>query len=198
VSEWFLVMVARVFAVEKDSLSCLSSTEISRVCGNMVYLVLGETIMGSLESTIAGILGLLISGVAFWAALRLLRMRPILDRWATVNGTVTERGTFVPTEPDLTVPGFRHSPLVRYEYQVGGQTFVSDRIHPKRLVAPARNHLKWAEKRAASFPNEVLVHYNPENPSESFLERMPSSTAYLFFLGGLLALMYAVVILVTR
>jgi hypothetical protein len=125
-------------------------------------------------------------------------MRPILDRWATVNGTVVERGTFVPTESDLTVPFFRHSPLVRYQYQVNGETFSSDRIHPKRLVAPARNSLQWAEKRAASFPNEVLVHYNPENPSESFLERVPSSTVYLFFIGGLLALMYAVVLLVTR
>ena len=164
----------------------------------MVYLVLGETIMGSLESTIAGILGLFIGGVAFWAALRLLRMRLVLDRWTTVNGVVVERGTFVPTESDLTVPFFRHSPLVRYQYQVNGETLSSDRIHPKRLVAPARNSLRWAEKRAASFPNEVLVHYNPANPSESFLERVPNSTAYLFFLGGLLAFMYGVMLLVTR
>ena len=154
--------------------------------------------MGSLEATIAGTLGLLISGVAFWAALRFLRARPILDRWNTVSGTVIERGTFVPTEPDLSVPFFRYSPLVRYEYQVGGQTFVSDRIYPKRLVAPARNSLQWAEKRANSFGNEVLVHYNPENPSESFLERVPSSTVYLYFFAGLMALMYGVVLLVTR
>lgn len=154
--------------------------------------------MGSLEATIAGTLGLLISGVAFWAAFRFLKERPILNRWNTVQGMVVERGTFVPTEPDLTVPFFRHSPLVRYEYQVDGQTFVSDRIHPKRLVAPSRNSLGWAEKRANSFPNEVLVHYNPADPTESFLEHVPNSTVSLYFLGGFLPLIYGIMLLVTR
>jgi Protein of unknown function (DUF3592) len=154
--------------------------------------------MGSLEATIAGILGLLISGVAFWAAFRFLKERPILNRWNTVQGRVVERGTFVPAEPDLTVSFFRHSPLVRYEYQVDGQTFVSDRIHPKRLVAPARNSLQWAEKRANSFGNEVLVHYNPADPNESFLEHVPNSTVSLYFLGGFLPLIYGIMLLVTR
>ncbi len=154
--------------------------------------------MGYLESTIAGIFGLLLGGVAFWAGFRLFTQRSVLDRWNTVSGKVIERGTFVPTEADLTVPFFRHSPLVRYEYQVGGQRFVSDRIHPKRLVAPARNSLGWAEKRANSFPNEVLVHYNPADPTESFLEHVPNSTVYLYFFGGFLPLIYGMMLLVTR
>jgi uncharacterized membrane protein YkgB len=154
--------------------------------------------VGSLEAIIAGTLGLLISGVAFWAAFRFLKTRPMLNRWNTVTGIVVERGTFVPTEADLTVPFFRHSPLVRYEYQVAGQTLVSDRIHPKRLVSPARNSLKWAQKRANSFPDEVLVHYNPADPTESFLEHVPNSVVSLYFLGGFLALLYGIMILATR
>jgi hypothetical protein len=154
--------------------------------------------MSSVESSLSGVLALLFSGVAFWLAFRLFKARPVLNRWNTVNGIVIERGTVVPTDPDLTVPFFRHAPLVRYEYQVNGQKYVNDRIYPKRLVAPARNTLTWAEKRANSFPNEILVHYNPANPSESFLENAPVSTVFLFFFAGFIPLLYGIMMLVTQ
>ena len=58
--------------------------------------------MGALERIVAATLGLLIGGVAFWAAFRFLKARSILKRWHTVTGMVVKRGTFVPNEPDLS------------------------------------------------------------------------------------------------
>jgi hypothetical protein len=82
---------------------------------------------------------------------------------------VIERGTYEPNVPMSGPPAFRHAPLVRYAYRVADRELVSDVIHPKRIQLPQHNTLKWATRKASSFPDDVIVHYNPEDPSESYL-----------------------------
>ena len=122
-----------------------------------------------MENLIAGCFGMLIGVVGVWTGFKQLRNRTVLQNWKTVTGRVIERGTYVPQFAMLSVPAFRHAPLVKYRYTVDGKEFVSSSIHPDRIQRPQHNTIKWARQKAEKFADEVVVHYNPENASESYL-----------------------------
>jgi hypothetical protein len=98
----------------------------------------------------------------------------------------------------LSTPAFRHAPLVKYVYQVDGKEFVNDCIRPRRIQLPEHNTKKWAQKKAESFADEVTVHYNPADPSESFLVQTPKTTLYIVLGGSCLVLMVGVIFLATK
>ncbi len=131
---------------------------------------------------ISSAFSLLIGTVGLWAGVKQLRNRTKLNHWPTTKGRVIERATFQPDIPALGPPAYRHSPLVKYVYQVSGKEFTNDRIRPKRIQQPQHNTRKWAQKTANSFADEVTVHYNPEDPSESFL--VQTSRAMLYIVCG--------------
>ena len=106
-----------------------------------------------------------------------------------------ERGTFQPDIPALGPPAFRHSPLVKYVYQVAGKEFINDRIRPKRIQQPQHNTKKWAQKMAESFPAKVSVHYNPEDPSESFLVQTSRAMLYIVVAASCLAILFGLLFL---
>jgi hypothetical protein len=135
-----------------------------------------------MERIISAAFSFLIGTVGLWAGVKQLRNRTNLNHWPTTKGRVIERGTFQPDIPALGPPAFRHSPLVRYVYQVSGKEFTNDRIRPKRIQQPQHNTRKWAQKKAESFADDVTVHYNPEDPSESFL--VQTSRAMLYIVCG--------------
>jgi hypothetical protein len=135
-----------------------------------------------MERFISAAFAFLIGTVGLWAGVKQLRNRTKLNHWPTTKGRAIERGTFQPDIPALGPPAFRHSPLVRYVYQVSGKEFINDRIRPKRIQQPQHNTKRWAQKKAESFPDEVTVHYNPEDPSESFL--VQTSRAMLYIVCG--------------
>lgn len=135
-----------------------------------------------MERIISGAFALLIGTVGLWAGFKQLRNRTKLNRWPTTKGRVIERGTYLPNVPSTGPPAFRHAPFVKYVYQVLGEEFTSDYIRPKRIQLPQHNTKKWAQKKAESFPDEVIVHYNPEDPSESFL--VQTSLAMLYLVCG--------------
>ena len=122
-----------------------------------------------MESLIAGIFGLLLGVVGLWTGIKQLKNRGRFSHWKTTQGKVIERGTYEPNAPMLGPPAFRHAPLVRYAYRVNDRELVNDAIHPKRIQRPQHNTLKWAKRKASSFSDDVIVHYNPEDPSESYL-----------------------------
>jgi hypothetical protein len=142
-----------------------------------------------MEKIATAAFSLLIGVVGIWTALARLRDRRELARWPTARGRVTERGTFVPQNVGGGPPAFRHAPLVRYAYTVGGREFSGDSINPKRVQLPTTGSLGWAERRAASFADEVTVRYNPADPAESFLEQTPKRRLYLVIVGSCLALL---------
>lgn len=143
-----------------------------------------------MESIIAGVFCLLIGIVGLWTGLRALKTRRALDRWPTTTGQIIERGTFTPDYASGP-PAFRHAPLVKYVYRVGDQDFVNDRVQPKRIQQPRHNTEAWAQKRARKFPDHVIVHYNPEDPSESFLVQTSKKTLYLIITASSLAILFS-------
>jgi len=143
-----------------------------------------------MESILAGAFCLLIGTVGLWTGLRAVRIRAALDHWPTTSGRVVERGTF---KPDYASgpPAFRHAPLVKYVYKVAANEFSNDRIHPKQIQQPRHNTLEWAQKRAQSFPDNVTVHYNPADPSESFLVQTPRKLLYIVIGASSLVILYS-------
>jgi len=143
-----------------------------------------------MESIIAGAFGLLVGIVGLWTGLRALKTRKQLERWPTTTGRVIERGTFTPDYASGP-PAFRHAPLVKYVYQVDGKDFVNDRLQPKQIQQPRHNTEAWAQKRAAEFPADVIVHYNPADPAESFLVQTSKKILYLVIAASCLAILFS-------
>jgi len=150
-----------------------------------------------METIIAGLFGLLIGIAGLWTGFNKLKTRVALDRWSTVKGTVVERGTYQPNIASLSTPAFRYAPLVKYVYQVNGKEFVNDCIHPKLIQLAEHSTKKWAHKRAVLFADDVVVHYNPEDPSESFLVQTPKWKLYTLMGCACVALLFGVMFLLT-
>ena len=148
-----------------------------------------------MERIISGAFSLLIGTVGLWTGFKQLRNRVALNKWPTTKGRVFERGTFQPDTPALGPPAFRHAPLVKYAYQVGGQELTNNRIRPKRIQQPQHNTKKWAQKMANSFADEVTVHYNPEDSSESFLVQTSRAMLYIVCAASCLAILLGLLFL---
>lgn len=148
-----------------------------------------------MERIISSAFSFLIGAVGLWVGFYQLKNRTILNRWPTISGRVIERGTFQPDVPAMGPPAFRHAPLVRYSYRVDGKEFTNDRIRPKRIQQPQHNTKKWALKGAAEFPDEVTVHYNPEDPGESFLVQTSKGTLYIVIGASSVAILFGLLLL---
>ena len=122
-----------------------------------------------MEKIASGIFSLMLGCVGLWTGFRQLKNRRLLSKWKTTPGRVIERGTYQPKIASLSASAFRYSPLVKYSYQVNGAEFINDSIHPTRIQLPRHSSRKWAQKQADAFPAEVLVYYNSDDPSESYL-----------------------------
>jgi hypothetical protein len=148
-----------------------------------------------MERIISAAFSFLIGSVGVLVGFKQLRNRTRLNQWPTTGGRVIERGTFVPDVPNTGPPAFRHSPLVKYVYEVSGKQFTSDRIRPKRIQLPQHNTKEWAQKRAESFADQVTVHYNPEDPSESFLVQTSRAMLYIVIGASGLAILFGLLFL---
>ena len=142
-----------------------------------------------MENLIAGIFGVLLGVAGLWTGFKLLKSRSLVELWKTTNGRVMERGTYKPNQPMLSPPAFRYAPLVRYGYQVNGKEFVSNSILPRRIQLARHSTIKWAERQAQSFPDEVVVHFNPEDPAESYLLNTSRATLFIVFAASSFALL---------
>lgn len=148
-----------------------------------------------MEQILAGIFAIMIGLVGSWAGITGLRNRLILSRWQLAPGKVIERGTFQPNIATMSQSAYRHSPLVKYKYEVAGQEFVNDCIRPKRLQLPQHSTRNWAQKQVEAFPNEVTVHYNPADPGDSYLVLTPKSLFYLVIGASCFAFLYGAITL---
>lgn len=142
-----------------------------------------------MENLLAGIFGMVLGLAGIWTGIKALKNRVLADRWHTTNGRVIERGIYQPDQPMLSAPAFRYAPLVKYCYEIGGREFVSHWILPRHIQLPRHNTKKWAQKQADSFPDEVVVHYDPINPSESYLTNASRTGLYAVLIFSLIAIL---------
>ena len=87
------------------------------------------------------------------------------SRWPSTTGTVIM--SMVQWRRSSSSSGANY-PVVMYSYQAMGQAYQGNKIAPGPEVGGM-----GAQKIVARYPmgTQVMVYYNPENPSEALLER---------------------------
>lgn len=143
----------------------------------------------------AGLFGLSLGIGGILVGIVKLKNLAALNLWKKTNGKVIERGTFRVEHANLSERAFQFSPLVKYVYRVDGRELTNDTILPKHIQLPEHGSVEWAKKRAASFPDEVVVFYNPKNPSDAFLARTPKTKIYIVIAASLAAVLLGILFL---
>jgi len=122
------------------------NTELLLVVGIIVFVLL--------------ILNVIFLGIIFFMRRRMAAVRQWPSTMGTVNTSYLERRS-------STDGGSTNYPVVQYSYQVGGQTYNGMKIAPGPEVGGT-----GAGKVVARYPAgaQVMVFYNPQNPSDAVLE----------------------------
>lgn len=112
--------------------------------------------------------------------------------WPSVQGKVIDARLEEQKSTDLDDNlSIHYRPVVTYQYEIGGQTYASNRTG----VIPMNYDQKTAQKKLDAFPmgSALTVFYNPENPEEALLN--PSkTTANIFLIIGIVVLVISCVL----
>jgi hypothetical protein len=108
------------------------------------------------------ILNVVFLGIIFF----MRRKMATVSQWPSTMGTVT--ASYLEQRDSSDDSGSTNYPVVQYSYQVGGQVYQGMKIAPGPEVGGT-----GAGKVVARYPAgaQVMVFYNPQNPSEVVLER---------------------------
>jgi hypothetical protein len=109
---------------------------------------------------------LLILNVVFLVIIFFIRRKMVaVSQWPSTMGTVLMSTI---EQRSSSEGGYTDYPVVQYYYQIGGQPYQSYKLAPGPEVGGT-----GAGKVVARYPAgaQVMVFYNPENPSEAVLER---------------------------
>ena len=107
------------------------------------------------------ILNAIFLGVIFFMCRRMATVSKWPSTMGTVNASYLERRS-------SSEGGSTNYPVVQYSYQIGGQTYQGSKLAPGPEVGGT-----GAGKVVDRYPvgAQVMVFYNPENPSDAVLER---------------------------
>jgi uncharacterized protein DUF3592 len=101
----------------------------------------------------------------FLAIIFFMRRRmAVVGQWPSTMGTVV----MSTIEQRSSEDGYTDYPVIQYSYQVAGQSYQSMKRAPGPEVGGT-----GARKVVANYPAgaQVMVFYNPQNPSDAVLER---------------------------
>ncbi len=104
--------------------------------------------------------------------------------WPTVIGRITQVGI----EPAAANGELRWRPMVRYMYDVNGQTIMNNTLSQQSSRDSYSE--EEAKRLVATFPpnTAVVVFYNPEHPTEAVLDHsLPNFAWFCLFAGMALA-----------
>src|SRR6185503_4917611 len=133
---------------------------------------------------IYGLLFLFFCVLAFWAARYFSRELRRTRDWPTVPGRILERGVGEPMGTGRT-----YMPRVRYAYRVDGKEYTGDQVY---VIRRTGNLPGAVQKLVDSLPDPVTVHYNPQNPTQTWLIANSWGMFWLLLAVGLLALFLGV------
>lgn len=128
-----------------------------------------------------GIIGfvLLILNVVFLGIIFFIRRRmAVVSQWPSTMGTVI--ASYLESRSSGE-GGSTNYPVVQYSYQVGGQAFHSAKLAPGPEVGGT-----GAGKIVDRYPMgaQVMVFYDPKNPSDAVLERKAPAMWLMWLLLG--------------
>lgn len=137
---------------------------------------------------------LVLGTVGLFAGVSLLRTSMKVGGWPVVEGRLTEKGIGPSTTTGASRAGRYFEPKIKYTYTVDGKGYTGDRLGP----AVAAYGEAQAKALVAELPEQVQVHYNPQNPAEAFLQATSYLPAILALLGGLGSLLVGAVLLLSK
>lgn len=134
----------------------------------------GDALEGLMTLGILGFVFIVVNAVFLGILYFTRRKMDAVAKWSYVMGTVRTSTTEYRSSGD---DGGANYPVVHYSYQVGGQPYEGYRIAPGGEVGGI-----GAAKVAARYPvgAHVQVFYNPQNPSEAYLEKKAHSQIVLW------------------
>ena len=99
-----------------------------------------------------------------------------MSQWPSTMGTVLMSNLEARHSSE---GGWTNYPVVQYSYQAGGQAYQGSRIAPGPEVGGS-----GAGKVVARYPAgaQVMVFYNPQNPSDAVLERKAPAQWLMWFI----------------
>ena len=115
--------------------------------------------------SIIGFVLLILNAVFLGIIFFMRRKMAAVSQWPSTMGTVKMSAI---EQRSSSEGGYTDYPVVQYSYQVGGQAYQSYKLAPGPEVGGS-----GARKVVERYPAgaQVMVFYNPENPSEAVLER---------------------------
>jgi hypothetical protein len=138
-------------------------------------------------------LGLAFASVGYAYSALARRMRS----YKSVSGEVIEREVAVVPSGDTTTgrwgEGGGYTPQVTYRYVVDGVEFESNKI--ARAIRGYKREI--AERKLAAIPEQVVVWYDPNQPSEAYLQRHGPALGYAILALGVALVAGALVSLVS-
>lgn len=124
-----------------------------------------------------GLLTLAFGALALWAGRKMHTDIARGRAWPTTEGRILERGVGAP----MAAQSQSYLPRVRYSYTVGGRDFVNDQVYLHRQSGG------WADKVQSlvdGLPDPAPVHYDPNDPAQSFLLVNPLGTVWILLAFG--------------
>jgi hypothetical protein len=102
---------------------------------------------------------------SIFAGIRIYLKSSRVRHWPTTLGNLLEKKVILSLQAAAKGPADRFEVAVKYCYSVGGEHLIGDRLYPSHRILMA----DAAEKFKNQLPSEVIVHYNPKDPKESYL-----------------------------
>jgi hypothetical protein len=126
------------------------------------------------------LLTIAMGAVSLWMARHIFTRVRGARGWPTVPGAIVERGVGGP----MGTPGRSYLPRVKYTYAVAGTQYTSDQVY---TVGRVGGSVAWVRRLVDGLPDPVPVHYDPRDPTRSYLLVNPAWPVWvLVVFGGVL------------
>lgn len=110
----------------------------------------------------------LISFVAFWYGLKLVKLYLKVKSWQKTNVTIISKAVVLKQLSSSSRARFKIQ--AEYSYKFNAETFKNNKVFLVDLLKGEKGFLQSAaEKFVSKMPNEIEAYVNPQNPQESVL-----------------------------
>lgn len=120
--------------------------------------------------------------LALWGAFRVSGDIRKGRSWPTTPGKILERRVGEP----MGTRNRSFLPYVKYTYVVDGKEHTNDQVYLIRRSGGMHDRM---QRLVDGLPDPVPVHYDPKDPSQSFLLVNPTSTSWTLVAFGALAIL---------
>lgn len=113
--------------------------------------------------------------------------------WPQTPGKISQRGLVKTKQPK---GGYSYSPQVQYTYRAGGKPLTGQNIY--RMGSGGSSSQKNQQAFLDKIPDDVMVYYDPENPTDSCLFPEKQGFVVLAYSVGVSLLLVGIGLLAKR